>query len=114
MIERRQYSRVGDIGMMVVIKSRIVPVNNISLTGANLSLVDYQVTKGEVVNLTFIPGEDKNLKINQSYKIDATVVRLDSNTIGVEFPNINFKFAKFIMNYLSDKLGVEPFGKVWK
>lgn len=105
--DRRQYHRFEEHGLMVRIGDKLLDVHDVSVGGIRVERMDVAV--GAELGLTLFPREGRQLELARAMAVRAEVVGHAGQWTRLRFASMSFTLAKFLIQHLARRQGVEPY-----
>lgn len=105
--DRRQYHRFERHGLVVRIGTTLHPVHDVSVGGIRVEGLTPPV--GTEVSMVLMSREGNKLGLADSMTARGQVVGLVKNSARIRFDGMSYKLAKFLIQHLALRNGVEPY-----
>jgi hypothetical protein len=105
--DRRRYTRFDQIGLMARIGNKLVKVHDLSVGGLQVEPID--VAAGSTIALTMLPSHGGRVDLNRSQPARGEVVGHGGGHTHIRFTHVSYTLAKFIVQHLARRTGVEPY-----
>lgn len=105
--DRRQYHRFEQHGLMVRVGVNLHVVHDVSVGGLRIEGLTLPV--GTEVTMALMPREGKKLGLAESMTVRGHVVGHVKNSARIRFDGMSYTLAKFLIQHLALRNGVEPY-----
>lgn len=105
--DRRNYHRFEHHGLMARVGNQLYEVRDVSLGGIRLDPLDVPV--GAELVITLFPREGRQLGLSSAMNVRGLVVGHVKSGTRVRFPTMSYTLAKFLIQHLARRNGVEPY-----
>lgn len=105
--DRRYFQRYDGSGLIARIDTRLIEVDDVSVSGIRVAVAD--IPKGRPVVITLIPHEGSKLAMSEAVQASAVVAGVENGHTRLRFVQLQFSLAKLVIRHIAGRSGVQPF-----
>jgi hypothetical protein len=107
MDDRRQYHRFEQHGLMARVGNNLHEVRDVSVGGIRIDAVEAEI--GAQLAITLFSRDGRQLDVDQSMTVRGEVAGHVRGTTRIRFLSMSYTLAKFLVQHLARRHGVEPY-----
>lgn len=105
--DRRHYQRFEQHGLMVRVGDKLLEVHDVSVGGIRVSRLD--LPQGSEAAMTLFPRDGRQLELGRAMAVRGEVVGHVGQWTRLRFVSLSYTLAKFLIQHLAQRQGVEPY-----